>query len=303
MRRAFLKSAALSAALGFAGEVPAQATPARKKTMSPVTATDGTELFVKDWGAGRPVVFVHSLAVDNNIWQYQHAHFVDAGFRVVAFDRRGHGRSGQPGEGYDIDTLADDLHRVIAARDLSGVTLIGHSMGCGEIVRYLSRHGSGRVDRIALVAGTTPCLLQSPSNPEGVDGAAFEQLRALWRKDFPGWVVANAKPFFVPETSQPTIDWGIAMMRSTPPHVAIACNKAMVEADFRAELKALKLPVLVIHGTHDASAPLALTGAPTASLIPHCDYRVYEGAPHGLMFTHMERLNDDLRTFAAKVSA
>ncbi len=300
MRRNFLKGAALAAGLAFGAEPPAHATtqPIRKRPMSKVTAADGTELFVKDWGHGRPVVFVHSLATDNNIWQYQHEHFLDAGFRVVTFDRRGHGRSSEPGEGYDMDTLADDLARVIAGRDLSAITLIGHSMGCGEIVRYLSRHGTARVARIALVAGTTPCLLKAPGNPEGVDGAAFEQLRSLWRKDFPAWVVANAKPFFVPETSQATVDWGIAMMHRTPPHVAIACNKAMVEADFRAELRALKLPILIIHGSHDASAPIALTGARTAALVPHGDYRVYDGAPHGLMLTHMDRLNDDLRTFA-----
>src|SRR5215469_15987346 len=122
------------------------------KTMSMIKAADGTELFVKDWGRGQPLLFVHSWAVTNDVWQYQHAHFGEAGYRIVAFDRRGHGRSDQPDGGYDADTLSDDLARVIAARDPDGVTLIGHSMGCCEIVRYLARHGSRRVARIILVA-------------------------------------------------------------------------------------------------------------------------------------------------------
>jgi pimeloyl-ACP methyl ester carboxylesterase len=264
----------------------------------PFIAThDGTELFVKDWGMGTPLLFIHSWAVDNDIWQYQHAHFVDAGYRVVAFDRRGHGRSDQPGSGYDADTLADDIAAVIKARDLSGVTLIGHSMGGNEIVRYLARHGSSRVARIALVAPTTPCLVKSESNPGGADGAMFEAIRANWRKDFPGWVAANVKPFFVPETSQALIDWAMATITRTPVRVAIACNKTLVETDFRPDCRDVTVPALIVHGTADASAPIALTGAATAALIRHSQYKVYEGAPHGLMFTHMDRLNADLLAF------
>ncbi|HEY1706677.1 MAG TPA: alpha/beta hydrolase [Rhizomicrobium sp.] len=262
-----------------------------------ITTSDGTELFVKDWGKGAPLLFVHSWAVDSDIWQYQHAHFAEAGYRVVAFDRRGHGRSDQPGTGYDADTLGDDIAAVIEARDLSNVTLIGHSMGGNEIVRYLARHGSSRVARIALVAPTTPCLVKSAGNPEGVDGAMFEAIRATWRKDFPGWIAANVKPFFTPETSQAMMDWATATITRTPVSVAIACNKAMVETDFRPDCKDVTVPALIVHGTADASAPIALTGARTAALIRNSQYKVYEGAPHGLMFTHMDRLNADLEAF------
>jgi non-heme chloroperoxidase len=257
------------------------------------------DLFVKDWGSGSPLVFVHSWAVDNDIFQYQHHHFVEAGHRVVAYDRRGHGRSAQPGAGYDIATLADDLARVIAERDLTDATLIGHSMGAKEIVAYLARHGTSKVARAVLVAPTTPFLLKTADNPEGVDGAMFEALRNLWRQDFPGWLRANARPFFVPQTSDAMVDWGVAMMSRTPVHVAVASNRSMVEHDSRAECRAVTVPTLIVHGTKDASAPLALTGQRTAALIPRARFVVYEDAPHGLMFTHADRLNADIAAFIA----
>lgn len=267
--------------------------------MATIQTADGTALFVKDWGSGRPLVFVHSWAVTNDIWQYQHAHFAAAGHRVVAFDRRGHGRSDQPGTGYDLDTLADDLAHVLAARDVRDATLIGHSLGCAEIVRYLTRHGAGRVARIALVAPTTPFLRKTADNPDGIDDALFEATRAAWLHDFPSWVTANAPPFFVPETSRATIDWAVAQITRIPVAIAIACNKTGTDADTRAELAAITVPALVIHGTNDASAPIALTGARTARLLPRCRYQVYDGAPHGLMFTHADRLHADLAAFIA----
>lgn len=267
--------------------------------MPVIQASDGIELFVKDWGHGRPLVFVHSSAVTNEIWQYQHACFVRAGYRVIAFDRRGHGRSDQPGAGYDLDTLADDLARVMAARDVHGATLIGHSMGCAEIVRYLTRHGAERVAQIVLAATTTPLLRKTADNPDGIDNAVFEALRAGWLHDYPRWVVDNAAPFFVPETSQAMIQWGIAQMLPIPVHVAVECNKTVVESDTRAELAAIHIPALVVHGTHDASAPIALTGARTAQLLPHCRYQIYDGAPHGLLITHLDRLNADIAAFLA----
>ena len=242
---------------------------------------------------------MHSWAVTNDIWQYQHEHFVAKGFRVIAFDRRGHGRSDQPGSGYDSDTLADDLAAVLETHDLRDAVLIGHSMGCGEIVRCLSRHGASRVSKIALVAPTTPFILKTPDNPEGIDGKAFENLRAVWRHDFPKWMADNSRPFFAPDTPQAMIDWGNSLMYQTPLKVAIDCNKAMVESDFRRDCRAVRVPTLIVHGTADVSAPLALTGTRTAELILHCEFRIYDGAPHGIMLTHAERLNADLSAFIA----
>jgi pimeloyl-ACP methyl ester carboxylesterase len=296
-RRELLKG--LAAATGLA--LGHQALDAHAATggnpMTTVQAADGTDLFIKDWGTGTPLLFVHSWATSNEIWQYQHAHFVEAGYRVIAFDRRGHGRSGQPGAGYDADTLADDLARVIAAKNLKGVTLIGHSMGCAEIVRYLSRHGAARVARIVLAAPTTPFLLKTADNPDGIDGQAFAMLRAGWRKDFPKWLRDNVRPFFAPDTSEALLDWGVTMMSQIPLHVALACNKALVETDFRPDLARISVPSLVLHGTHDASAPIALTGQRTAAQIPGAQYKVYDGAPHGLMFTHADQLNADIEAF------
>ncbi|MBV9044473.1 MAG: alpha/beta hydrolase [Alphaproteobacteria bacterium] len=254
------------------------------------------DLFVKDWGRGKPLLFLHSWAVTNEIWQYQHEHFVRAGYRVVAYDRRGHGRSAQPGDGYDADTLADDLARVIDAHNLTGVTLIGHSMAAGEIVRYLSRHGSSKVARIVLAAPTTPFILKTADNPQGIDGAAFEGLRNIWRADFPKWMADNSRPFFMPATSQAMIDWGMSLFQA-PLHVAIACNEAMVNTDFRPDCQAVRVPTLILHGTKDASAAFPLTGKRTAELIPHAQLRAYEDAPHGLMLTHTARVNADIAAF------
>lgn len=262
-----------------------------------IEARDGTPLYFKDWGTGSPVVFVHSWALTNEVWQYQHEHLVEAGHRVIAFDRRGHGRSGQPGSGYDLDTLAGDLAAVMAALEVDGATLVGHSMGCAEVVRYVARSGAQRVARIALVAPTTPMLLRAPDNPDGIDASFFVALRGRWRQDFPGWIAENARPFFSADTSQAMLEWGSSMMQQIPLKVAIDTQRSMVDADVRPDLKLIRLPALVVHGTADASAPYHLTGQATAALLPHCSFKTYEGAPHGLLLTHRERLNADLGEF------
>ena len=267
--------------------------------MPNIRSADGTELFVKDWGDGPAIVFVSSASTTNDIWQYQHAHFVDAGYRIIAFDRRGHGRSDQPGGGYDADTLADDLARVIEARRVGDATLIGHSMGCLEIVRYLARHGSSRVARIVLVGATTPFLLKTADNPDGVPAEAFEMLRSGWQRDFPKWVADNVRPFFVPETTQAMIDWAVLNISQVSVRVALECNKTVVETDTRADCRAISVPTLVVHGGADASAPIDLTARKTASLIEGSQLQVYEDAPHGLMFTHMARLHQDIERFIA----
>ena len=272
---------------------------ALRTSQSPlVTANDGTQLYCKDWGAGQPVVFISSWSANADMWQYQMAPMAAAGFRCVAYDRRGHGRSGQPSTGFDYTTLADDLAAVLDDRDLRGATLVGHSMAAGEIVRYLSRHGAGRIARIVLIAPTTPFVLQTPDNPDGVPNAIFEQTRAQLAADFPGWLADNADPFFVPETSPAMRSWVLSLSLQCSLIAALGCNHAFCETDFRTELPKISVPTLVIHGDKDASTPLELTGRKTANLIPGAELKVYEGAPHGLMFTHLERLNRDLIAFA-----
>jgi pimeloyl-ACP methyl ester carboxylesterase len=201
-------------------------------------------------------------------------------------------------QAFDYDTLADDLAAVIDDRDLRGATLVGHSMAAGEIVRYLSRHGAGRVARIVLIAPTTPFVLQTPDNPDGVPNAMFEQTRAQLAADLPGWLADNADPFFVPETSPAMRAWVLSLSLQCSIVAALGCNHAFCETDFRPELPKISVPTLVIHGDKDASTPLELTGRKTAKLIPGAELKVYQGAPHGLMFTHTERLNRDLIAFA-----
>jgi len=280
-------------------EPSAQATTApTMKAIAPfIEAHDGTRLYVSQWGSGRPILFVNSFGMTTQMWDYQTVHFADQGYRCIGFDRRGHGRSDLAVGGYDYDTFADDVAAVISALDLRDLTIVGHSMAGGEIVRYLTRHGPARVARIVLLAPTTPYLTQTHDNPNGVPQSAFDALRASWRKDFPKWVADNTLPFFVPETSPAMMQAVAARMMLLSVPVAIACNKAITATDFRADLATVSVPAMVIQGDQDASSPLALTGKPTAELIPGCRLKVYPGAPHGLMFTHMDMLNADILQF------
>lgn len=266
---------------------------ARRSDTAPaaITAQDGTLLHHVDWGSGPPVLFLHSWALAHDMWAYQFAPLLDAGRRCIAYDRRGHGRSGVPGGGYDYDRLADDLAAVIEALDLNGLTLVGHSMAGGEIVRYLSLHGAARVEKLVLVAPTTPFLLKTADNPQGIDGAVFEAARAAWARDFPRWLDENAPGFVTPGTSPAMVRWLTGMMLRTPIEVARRCNRSVVETDFRAELARIQLPALVIHGDADVSAPLELTGRPTAARIGGARLEVVPGAPHGLFVTHLEEVN------------
>jgi non-heme chloroperoxidase len=260
---------------------------------------DGTSLFYRDWGSGKPVVFVASWVMPSESWSYQMAALVEQGFRCVAYDRRGHGRSSDPGRGYDFDTLADDLAAVLDTLDLRDVTLVGFSMGGAEIVRYVTRHGTARVGRLVSIAPTTPLVMRRPDNPQGFDEAVLEELHRAFEQDFPLWVEENARPFVLPETSQATVEWVKSMALGTSMKAVLDCHRMLVREDFREELKAIGLPVLVIQGDADISSPIDLAGRPTAELIPGARLEIYEGTPHGLFITHRERLNRDLAAFAA----
>jgi non-heme chloroperoxidase len=264
--------------------------------MAFITAKDGAELYWREWGAGSPILFLNSLGCDSRMWDYQITAFANEGFRCIGFDRRGHGRSDQPAHGYDFETFAEDVAALVDHLDLSGLTFITHSMGGGEAVRYLTRHGSERVSRLVLLAPTTPMLLKTHDNPNGVPMEAFETLWAQWRRDYPKWIDDNVAPFFIPETSPAMIRWGVNLLQTSLP-IVLACSRAMVEADFRAEMRRVDVPTLIIHGDRDRSAPFELTGKPSAELVPGCRLLVYPGAPHGLMFTHMDQLNADLLGF------
>ncbi|WP_374654849.1 alpha/beta fold hydrolase [Phenylobacterium sp.] len=298
MNRRNLLAAAL-AGPAMTAAAPSAAAPATGPARPHVVAADGARLFLRDWGAGRPVVFLAGWTLSSDMWAYQMAPLSEAGFRCIAYDRRGHGKSDDPGHGYDYDTLADDLAAVLDALDLRDVVLVAHSMAGGEAVRYLSRHGkSGRVARVLFLAPTLPCLARKADNPNGVPMEMLEMGRKAFLADFPGWLDANTDPFVVPETSQGIRTWIKAMMMQASMKAIVDCNRAMITADFRDEMAAIDLPCLVIHGDRDASAPLAITGQPAAGLLKNGRLKVYPGAPHGLFATHIAPLNADLAAFA-----
>jgi non-heme chloroperoxidase len=271
----------------------------------PFLNADGTQLFYRDWGSGRPVVFVTSWALSSTMWQYQMQHLAENGFRAIGYDRRGHGRSDDPGAGYDFDTLADDLAALVEHLDLTDATLVGHSMGGGEVVRYLTRHGDDRVSKIVLVGSTVPCLPQLPDNPNGIPAAGREQLLNRLRVDFGGWIDENAAPFYgdgLPgcELPQATKDWTVRDVMGVSLNAAIACTATNMSADFRPELAKTAVPALIVHGDHDASAPLDLCAKVSAELLPDAELRVYANAAHALYLTHTARLNADLLEFVQK---
>ncbi|WP_051178444.1 alpha/beta fold hydrolase [Nocardia concava] len=264
----------------------------------------GTTLFYRDWGTGRPVVFCSAWAMDSTEPRGVMADLVARGFRAIALDRRGHGRSDDPGLGYDYDTLADDLADLLDHLNLHDATMVGHSMGGGEIVRYLTRYRSARVDRLVLVAAALPFLLATPDNPEGVPAEAAEALRDSWRHGLDTWLTDNADPYVgagLPgcAVSQFARDRALASILGTSLQAAIESNRSVVETDFRAELPAITVPTLIIHGDTDASISLEFGGRRQADLLPNSELIVYENAPHALYLTHGERLTADLLAFLA----
>lgn len=263
-----------------------------------VRTRDGVDLFYRDWGSGRPVVFVASWSMPSESWSYQMLALQEAGCRAIAFDRRGHGRSSDPGGGYDFDTLADDLAAVLDALDLRDAVLVGHSMGCNEIVRYLARHGCARVAGAVLLATMTPFVLNTPDNPGGIDASVFEEVRRTQlMTDLPRWIDDNMEPFLLPETARGTRDWVRQMVHGASLQALCACQRALSETDFRADLPAIDVPVLLVAGALDASAPFELTAQASARLLPRATLRLYEDAPHGMFVTHRARLERDLLEF------
>jgi len=295
-RRTVLGLAAAAGTGLVIGKQGAAAQPARRLREN-VEASDGTRLFVRDWGSGAPVLFLAGWTLASDFWFYQMAALQAQGLRCLAFDRRGHGRSSDPGGGYDFDTLADDVAAIIEGLGLTGVTLVGHSMASGEIARYASHHGTGRLARIVLVGPTTPFLMQTADNPSGLPREAMAAARAGLGRDFPGLIGANIAPFFTAGTSPDMVAWVKAMMLGTSMQAVLDCLRALQETDFRTDLPQIGVPTLIVHGDADRSAPLALTGRPTAALIPGARLAVYENAPHGIPLTHGERLNGDLLAF------
>ena len=297
-RRSVLLSTIAAGAVAVAARAAAPApTTAGQRRQVKIQTHDGTNLFYRDWGSGRPIVFVHSLSVSSAIWAYQEAFLGDHGFRCISFDRRGHGRSDPLAPGFDMNTFADDIRAVIEGLELKDVTLVGHSVGCGEIIRYLARHGSSRVSKAVLLGPTTPFVLQTADNSYGAPAAYFEQMRSEWASDYPKWIEDNKEPFFAADTSPAMVEWLVSVIREAHVPTAIAYHRTYVATDLRPDLGKIDRPVLVLHGDKDASAPLEITGRRTALGIRGSVLKVYPGAAHGLFVTHMDQVNRDILEF------
>jgi pimeloyl-ACP methyl ester carboxylesterase len=297
MQRRQVLVSALAAAGATAGSAALTATPTSPQARAQVRTREGVNLFHRDWGSGRAVLFVHSWGLTSDIWGYQESFLGDRGIRCVSYDRRGHGRSDAPAAGFDMNTLADDLAAVIDGLNLHDVSLVGHSMGCNEIVRFIARHGTGRIAKIVLLAPTTPFGLKTADNAYGAPPELFDMMRAQWASDFPKWVHENKLPFFTPDTSPQMMDWMVMVMLKMHVPTAIACAQASVETDLRPDLAKVDRPVLILQGDKDMSAPLEITGRRTAAEIRGAVLKVYAGAPHGLFLTHMPQVNRDLLEF------
>jgi len=270
-----------------------------------IETKDQTSLFYRDWGQGKTVVFCAGWSLSSDMWRSQMLTLSEAGMRCVAYDRRGHGRSDDPGGGYDYDTLADDLAAVLTELDLNDVCLVGHSMAGGELIRYLSRHGTNRIERIVLLSSVLPVTIAGADNPGGLDPSLFEALRAAWRTDFGQWLDDSADAYFACElsgtsVSQETVNWTIRDMQRTSFQAVFDCNRSMIEADWRHEMRDITVPTLLVHGDADASLPIDLSSRRTVELVPNSRLEVYENAGHGLYVTHADRLNNDLMRFFGK---
>ena len=270
--------------------------------MALIKARDGTQLYYKDWGAGRPVVFIHGWPLDADMWDYQLAHLAAHGVRAIAYDRRGFGRSDQPWMGYDDNTFAADLAAVLQALDLTDAGLVGFSMGGGEVARDLARHGSSRISRAALIAAVTPYLLKTAEHPDGVDVSVFDKIVEGVMKDRPHFLGQFGPQFYGktlldPKVSDETLQWTQMMALQGSQRATQACVRAFSETDVRPDMLRFAVPTRGVHGSADKIVPIYGAGRQSAKLIPGAQFIEYEGEPHGLFITAKDRLGADLLTF------
>ena len=267
---------------------------------------DGTDIYVKDWGEGRPVVLLHGWPLSADMWDAQMMALAEAGFRAIAYDRRGFGRSGQPWSGYDFDTLADDLADVLETTGAQEAAIIGFSMGGGEVARYMSRHDGKGVIAAGLIASVVPYMAKTPDNPDGTEQSVFDQITQGLKDDRAHFLRHTFfKQFFgVGYISSPVsdevLDWAtnVAMQAGLKP--TLACAESFSQTDFRPDLPAFRVPTLVIHGTGDQTVPIDAAGRAAAAGIAQSQLVEYDGAPHGLNVTHGDRLTSDILTFLGR---
>ncbi|WP_242468515.1 alpha/beta fold hydrolase [Burkholderia plantarii] len=267
-----------------------------------VAAKDGTPIYYKDWGSGTPVVFSHGWPLSADAWDAQMLFLVNQGYRVIAHDRRGHGRSGQPSAGNDMDTYADDLAAVLDALDVRGAMLVGHSTGGGEVAHYIGRHGEARVAKAVLIGAVPPQMVQSAANPHGLPMSVFDGIRAGVAANRSQFYLDLATPFYGfnrpnAKVSQGLVQdfWRQGMAGSIKGQYE--CIKQFSEVDYTEDLKKISVPTLILHGDDDQIVPIDDSARLSAKLVRQATLKVYAGAPHGMCSTHVDEVNADLLAF------